>query len=83
MVEEQAVLKVGTTITYQCQLPKKVQHEPMEVEYGDDCTVCTTNSRNIVLLPCRHNVLCEYCASQRTECPLCEGDIAERIRIFN
>ncbi|XP_067089737.1 putative E3 ubiquitin-protein ligase UNKL isoform X2 [Osmerus mordax] len=39
------------------------------------CIVCQKHDRCIVLQPCQHYVLCENCASNKTECPYCQTKI--------
>uniref|UniRef100_A0A8C4SKC5 Unk like zinc finger n=1 Tax=Erpetoichthys calabaricus TaxID=27687 RepID=A0A8C4SKC5_ERPCA len=39
------------------------------------CIVCQNHDRCIVLQPCQHYVLCENCASSKTECPYCNSKI--------
>uniref|UniRef100_A0A672QV72 Putative E3 ubiquitin-protein ligase UNKL n=1 Tax=Sinocyclocheilus grahami TaxID=75366 RepID=A0A672QV72_SINGR len=39
------------------------------------CIVCQKHDRSIVLQPCQHYVLCQNCASGKTECPYCKTKI--------
>ncbi|KAK7174438.1 hypothetical protein R3I93_001603 [Phoxinus phoxinus] len=39
------------------------------------CIVCQKHDRSIVLQPCQHYVLCQNCASGKTECPCCKTKI--------
>ncbi|XP_051573247.1 putative E3 ubiquitin-protein ligase UNKL isoform X6 [Myxocyprinus asiaticus] len=39
------------------------------------CVVCQKHDRSIVLQPCQHYVLCQNCASGKTECPYCKTKI--------
>ncbi|KAG1968841.1 putative E3 ubiquitin-protein ligase UNKL isoform X2 [Pimephales promelas] len=39
------------------------------------CIVCQKHDRSIVLQPCQHYVLCQKCASGKTECPCCKTKI--------
>uniref|UniRef100_A0A671R156 Putative E3 ubiquitin-protein ligase UNKL n=1 Tax=Sinocyclocheilus anshuiensis TaxID=1608454 RepID=A0A671R156_9TELE len=39
------------------------------------CIVCQKHDRSIVLQPCQHYVLCQNCASGKTECPYCKMKI--------
>ncbi|KAM9784635.1 putative E3 ubiquitin-protein ligase UNKL [Syngnathus typhle] len=39
------------------------------------CLVCQKRGRCVVLHPCQHFVLCESCASSKTECPYCQTTI--------
>ena len=60
LLEEGFTFKVGTTITYQCE-GRRPAEERMEVEYDDTCVSCGKEKRNILMLPCRHNVVCSGC----------------------
>ena len=59
-----------------------------DAEENDDalCTVCLTNPKNVLSIPCRHVSLCNECAlqmmqSQHKKCPVCRQDILD-IEIF-
>lgn len=38
----------------------------------DSCVVCLDRVRNVILIPCRHMVVCHGCASRLEECPICK-----------
>ncbi|XP_064634085.1 RING finger protein unkempt homolog [Lineus longissimus] len=42
------------------------------------CVSCQEHNRSVAILPCNHYVLCESCASKRTECPYCHVQIQQR-----
>jgi len=42
------------------------------------CVICMDNSRNILLLPCNHLVLCNVCADKCTKCPVCRAIIGKK-----
>ena len=50
------------------------------------CCVCLRKERDAVLLPCRHEIMCEGCArhveGSSRRCPLCRGAIESTIRVF-
>ena len=50
------------------------------------CAVCLRAPRQIVLMPCRHAVLCSSCAQHIEQsscrCPLCRTPIESSVRIF-
>jgi len=54
----------------------------MEVEYDDSCMSCGKAKRNVVIVPCRHNLVCEGCAFGLEECPMCREPIQEKIKIY-
>lgn len=46
------------------------------------CVVCFANPVSIVLLPCRHQVLCSSCALRVTTCPIDRMDIQDKVLTF-
>eukprot|EP01097_Dermamoeba_algensis_P004262 TRINITY_DN2816_c0_g1_i1.p1 TRINITY_DN2816_c0_g1~~TRINITY_DN2816_c0_g1_i1.p1 ORF type:complete len:807 (-),score=184.57 TRINITY_DN2816_c0_g1_i1:38-2458(-) len=46
------------------------------------CVACTDNTINVVLIPCRHRVLCSGCASLLHKCPICRKDIQQKIETY-
>jgi len=47
-----------------------------------DCVVCMENSRETLLMPCKHFVLCGSCASSQTSCAICRTPISKKIQVF-
>ncbi|WAR08101.1 BIR7A-like protein [Mya arenaria] len=43
-----------------------------------NCFQCKENNCNILLLPCTHHCLCEPCAENITNCPVCGRKVEER-----
>jgi hypothetical protein len=54
----------------------------MEIEYDDTCVCCKKEKKNVLMVPCRHNVVCQVCAEEMVECPLCKRAIEEKIKIY-
>jgi hypothetical protein len=46
-----------------------------EGEEAGDCSVCLTNPRDTILLPCRHVCVCAECRAQLPRCPICRASI--------
>lgn len=46
------------------------------------CIVCFAQPISVVLLPCRHQVLCSTCALRVTTCPIDRQDISEKVLTF-
>jgi len=38
-----------------------------------DCSVCLTDPKNTVLLPCRHLCVCQTCMRHLDKCPVCRA----------
>ncbi|PSR91206.1 RING finger protein like [Actinidia chinensis var. chinensis] len=45
------------------------------------CRVCFEQQINIVLLPCRHHILCSTCCEKCKRCPICRVSIEERLPV--
>jgi len=40
---------------------------------GQDCVVCLTEPKSVILLPCRHMCVCATCFSHLDKCPVCRA----------
>ncbi|KAI3440534.1 RING-type domain-containing protein [Psidium guajava] len=47
------------------------------------CRVCFEREISIVLLPCRHRVLCSTCCDKCKKCPICRVSIEERLPVYD
>ncbi|KAG5392547.1 hypothetical protein IGI04_022510 [Brassica rapa subsp. trilocularis] len=47
------------------------------------CRVCFEKEISLVLLPCRHRVLCRICSDKCTKCPICRVAIEERLPVYD
>ncbi|XP_057765688.1 uncharacterized protein LOC130986325 [Salvia miltiorrhiza] len=47
------------------------------------CRVCFDDQINVVLLPCRHYVLCSTCCEKCKRCPICRVYIEERLHVYD
>ncbi|KAK1427262.1 hypothetical protein QVD17_15945 [Tagetes erecta] len=47
------------------------------------CRVCFEKELSIVLLPCRHWVLCSKCSEKCKKCPICRVNIDERLLVHD
>jgi ATP-dependent DNA helicase PIF1 len=53
-------------------------------KYNDNCVVCFTNKKNLLLRPCNHLCLCSSCDNSKIiNCPMCRMIIEEKIKVFN
>ncbi|CAN8238930.1 unnamed protein product [Cochlearia groenlandica] len=74
----QAALSEQTGITsYSQQEYEKLQNEKIL------CRVCFEEPINVVLLPCRHHVLCSTCCEKCKKCPICRVLIEERMPVYD
>ncbi|KAE8729969.1 serine/threonine-protein kinase SNT7 [Hibiscus syriacus] len=82
LVEEirrlQAALSEQTEVTmYSQQEFERLQYEKIL------CRVCFEEQINVVLLPCRHHVLCSTCCEKCKRCPICRVSIEERLPVYD
>ncbi|KAF8407860.1 hypothetical protein HHK36_006997 [Tetracentron sinense] len=47
------------------------------------CRVCFEGEINLVLLPCKHRVICSTCCQKCTRCPICRVSIEERLLVYD
>lgn len=48
-----------------------------------DCLLCCSHRADIVILPCKHLVLCGWCITkQMDKCPVCRGSNVEIMKIY-
>ncbi|KAK6336101.1 hypothetical protein TWF696_001669 [Orbilia brochopaga] len=77
------------------QRPDNMKEEDMKIMA--DCKVCYGQIADIVLLPCAHLVLCQWCADSvapaapgrlegavapRSNCPVCRARVDNKIKVF-
>mmetsp|Transcript_38603 Transcript_38603/g.86825 ORF Transcript_38603/g.86825 Transcript_38603/m.86825 type:complete len:495 (+) Transcript_38603:104-1588(+) len=48
----------------------------------EKCKVCFDNPLEVVLIPCGHMILCLYCASIVSDCPVCRQGIADVVKVY-
>ncbi|KAK4263746.1 hypothetical protein QN277_029121 [Acacia crassicarpa] len=82
LVEEiwnlQAALGEQSEITkYSQQEYERLQNERIL------CRVCFEDRINVVLLPCRHHILCSTCGEKCKRCPICRVPIEERMPVYD
>ncbi|CAN7096255.1 hypothetical protein HID58_036334 [Brassica napus] len=74
----QAALGEQTEITkFSQQEYERLQNEKVL------CRVCFEKEISLVLLPCRHHVLCRICSDKCTKCPICRIAIEERLPVYD
>jgi len=47
------------------------------------CRVCFERDIAVVLIPCRHRILCSVCSEKCKHCPVCRNIIVERMPVFD
>ena len=63
---------------------EKKEHENNKDDDSTICVICMDNEREIALTPCGHRCLCPGCAQllKTNLCPVCQTEIASKIKIF-
>ncbi|KAH0897373.1 hypothetical protein HID58_046941 [Brassica napus] len=79
--EEQVRLHSGETTGYNTFSPKDALSEQTDSSQQEKnlCKVCFENPVNMVLLPCKHYVLCSTCCKKCKTCPICRELIKLRM----
>ncbi|XP_050241959.1 uncharacterized protein LOC126690866 isoform X2 [Quercus robur] len=82
LVEEiwrlQAALSEQTEITkFSQQEYERLQNEKIL------CRVCFEEQIDVVLLPCRHHILCSTCCEKCKKCPICRVSIQKRLPVYD
>ncbi|KMS97552.1 hypothetical protein BVRB_5g126120 [Beta vulgaris subsp. vulgaris] len=74
----QAALGEQTEITkYSKQEYERLQNEKVL------CRVCFEREISIVLLPCRHRILCSVCSDKCKKCPVCRVSVDKRLAVYD
>nr|VDD22346.1 unnamed protein product [Brassica oleracea] len=83
--EEQVRLHSGKTTGYNTFSPKAALSEQTDSSQQEKnlCKVCFENPVNMVLLPCKHYVLCSTCCKKCKTCPICRELIKLRMPVYD
>uniref|UniRef100_A0A7S1R194 RING-type domain-containing protein n=1 Tax=Neobodo designis TaxID=312471 RepID=A0A7S1R194_NEODS len=46
------------------------------------CVVCSEGAKEVIFYPCKHQCCCRACAGKCAACPMCRGQIQDRIVAF-
>jgi hypothetical protein len=60
------------------QQKRRLSNHSMEI--ADDCSICLTEVKNVILLPCRHCCVCHQCFEKIDKCPVCRSQFTSFIR---
>ncbi|XP_017843810.2 mitochondrial E3 ubiquitin protein ligase 1 [Drosophila busckii] len=62
---------------------RRARNRPHTLSQDQLCVVCSTNPKEIILLPCGHVCLCEDCAQKiEVTCPVCRCKIESKAAAF-
>ena len=70
-------------IRFCCYLIELLKRNLPESGHNTMCTICWTNPRDLVYLPCRHYITCSSCGQTQTVCPICKQPIDDILTIYN
>ncbi|KAE9619313.1 hypothetical protein Lal_00047777 [Lupinus albus] len=74
----QAALSEQTEVTeYSAEAYERLQNEKIL------CRVCFEEQINVVLLPCRHHIICSSCSEKCKRCPVCRVVIEEPLLVYD
>ena len=59
-----------------------IEEQNQMLKEGILCTVCQSNKRDTVFLPCGHMITCHVCAPSIQKCTRCEADIRGTVKSF-
>ncbi|XP_057675254.1 E3 ubiquitin-protein ligase LRSAM1 [Corythoichthys intestinalis] len=55
---------------------------PIEGIGSSECVVCMETGAQVIFLPCGHVCCCQVCSDALLKCPLCQGALSQRIRLY-
>uniref|UniRef100_D3TMJ3 RING-type E3 ubiquitin transferase n=1 Tax=Glossina morsitans morsitans TaxID=37546 RepID=D3TMJ3_GLOMM len=62
---------------------RRARSRPQDLTRDQLCVVCTTNPKEVIILPCGHVCMCEDCSEKiKQTCPVCRGPINTRSAAF-
>ncbi|XP_022765849.1 uncharacterized protein LOC111310666 isoform X1 [Durio zibethinus] len=68
---------------YPPEIVKKMPKRDLAEEEKVLCRVCFEREISVVLLPCRHRILCRTCCEKCRKCPICRLSIEERLPVYD
>jgi hypothetical protein len=68
---------MGATLCIPQEGPKKIY----EVSDEPECTICMTDNKEIVLIPCGHYLMCNTCYTElkKRMCPICRREVSSGV----
>ena len=83
-LHDKVVFKIGSISSFTCRRANinYLTNERRECDNVLNCSICYTNEKNVVFLPCKHNVTCSECSKNIKNCPICRKKIIEIIKIY-
>ncbi len=73
--------RTGDSSDADIPLNPMVASEPVKAQ-DPCCSVCQTEPRQALFLPCMHVASCTKCASKLSACPICRQPVVQSTRVF-
>lgn len=78
------VWRLQAALGEQTEITKFSQHEYERLQNEKVlCRVCFEGEISVVLLPCRHRILCSTCCDKCKKCPICRVSIEECLPVYD
>ncbi|XP_074587646.1 uncharacterized protein LOC141843489 [Curcuma longa] len=78
----QEVWRLQAALGEQTEISKYAQKEYEKLQNEKVlCRICFEEEICVVLLPCRHHILCKSCSEKCNKCPICRVIIEERMQL--
>ncbi|KAF3792577.1 RING finger protein B [Nymphaea thermarum] len=78
------VWRLQAALGEQAEITKYSQREYVRLQNEKVlCRICFEAEIGVVLLPCRHRILCSTCCKKCKYCPLCRVSIEERMPVYD
>jgi len=80
------IFKIGASSNFKVKRSNtnylEMMQSPKNYDGSMNCAVCYENEREVVFIPCKHNVVCLKCCKFIKQCPTCRSKISDIIRIY-
>lgn len=80
------IFKIGASSTFRVKRSNsnylEMMQSPKNFDGTMNCAICYENDRDVVFIPCKHNVCCIKCSKSIRQCPVCRFKITDIIKIY-
>lgn len=63
-------------------IPHSADQDKKGMNQHNNCGICDSAPKNIILIPCRHLYTCTLCTFSVENCPLCRSNITKIMQIY-
>jgi hypothetical protein len=75
-------IEMSNKLKKEMEKQKELEEELEKEIQSKTCIVCEDKKINCVLIPCGHQTLCDGCASQLNQCPICRQKVNQIVKTF-